>query len=56
MQLSKPCREIVSLRQIAADEDDAAVALFVLVPRPLVIAVEDHVHALEDETLVVVLE
>ena len=43
-------------RQIAADEDDAAVAFFFLFPRPLVIAVQDHVHALEDEALVVILE
>src|ERR1700739_3940032 len=43
-------------RQVAADEDDAAFALLVLVPGPLVIAVEDHVHALKDEALVVALE
>src|SRR6185312_1360861 len=44
------------LRQIPADEDDAAFALLVGAPRALVIAVEDHVHALEHETLGVVLE
>src|ERR1700736_3318021 len=44
------------LRQIAADEDDAALALLALLPRALMIAVEDHVHALEHEALVVVLE
>src|SRR5690606_33064051 len=43
-------------RQVAADEDDAAVALLHLLPRALVIAVEDHVHALEDEALGIVLE
>src|SRR6185437_7256554 len=43
-------------RQVAADEDDAAVALLVLVPGPLVIAVQNHMHALKDETLVVALE
>src|SRR5262249_10410361 len=44
------------LRQVAADEDDAAFALLALLPRPLMIAVEDHVHALEYEARVVVLE
>src|SRR3569833_1100463 len=43
-------------RQFAADEDDAAQALLALLPRPLMIAVEDHVHALEDEALGIVLE
>src|ERR1700731_4051637 len=43
-------------RQVAADEDHAAVALLAVFPRPLVIAVEDHVHALEHEALIVVLE
>src|SRR5215813_886170 len=43
-------------RQLAADEDDAAFALLAILPRPLVVAVEDHVHALEYEALVVVLE
>ena len=42
--------------QVAANEDDAAVALLVGAPGALVIAVEDHVHALKDETLGIVLE
>src|SRR6185369_14075730 len=44
------------LRQLAADEDDAAFALLAILPRALMIAVEDHVHALEHEALGVVLE
>src|SRR5262249_52270853 len=44
------------LRQLAADEDDAALALFILLPRPLMVAVEDHVHALKRKALVVILE
>src|ERR1041385_6342540 len=43
-------------RKITPDEDDAAVALFIRTPRPLVVAVENHVHALEHEALGVVLE
>src|SRR5579872_420351 len=43
-------------RQVAADEDDAAFALLVFVPGPLVIAVENHMHALKHEALVVALE
>src|SRR5260221_2751687 len=43
-------------RQVAANENDAAVALFIRAPRPLMIAVEDHVHALKYETLGIVLE
>src|SRR5580704_10829851 len=43
-------------RQIAADEYHAAVALLAVFPWPLVIAVEDHVHALEHEALIVILE
>ena len=42
--------------QVAANEDDAAVALFVRTPGTLVIAIEDHVHALKHETLGIVLE
>src|SRR5262249_54407013 len=42
--------------KIAPDKDDAAVALLAFLPRPLMIAVEDHVHALEDEAVVIVLE
>src|SRR5262245_6692860 len=44
------------LGQLAADEDDAAFALLAGLPRALVVAVENHVHALEHEALVVVLE
>ena len=44
------------LRQIAADEDDAALAPLVISPAALMIAVEDHVHALEYEPLGIVLE
>src|SRR6476661_482563 len=43
-------------RHVAADEHEAAQAFFVLLPVALVVAVEDHVHALEHEALVVVLE
>src|SRR5215467_3101760 len=43
-------------RQIAADEDDTAVALLVGAPRALVIAIKDHVHTLKHKTLGVVLE
>src|ERR1700731_2047400 len=43
-------------RQIAADEDHAAVALLAVFPGPLVMAGEDHVHALEHEALIIVLE
>src|SRR3981081_4413663 len=44
------------LRQLAADEDEAALALLIGLPGPLMIAVEDHVYALKHEALVVVLE
>src|SRR5262245_19399861 len=44
------------LGQLAADEDDAAFALLARLPRALVVAVENHVHALKHEALVVVLE
>src|ERR1700722_3564788 len=44
------------LRHVAADEDGAAHARLAVLPCPLMIAVEDHVHALEHETLGVVLE
>src|SRR6185295_9644474 len=43
-------------RQIAANEDNAAVALLVSAPGALVIAIEDHMHTLEDKTLGVILE
>src|SRR5437764_3415289 len=42
--------------QVAADENDAAVALLAGLPRPLMIAIENHVHALENEPLIVVFE
>jgi hypothetical protein len=44
------------LRQIAADEDDAARRASPFFHRALVVAVGNHVHALKDEPLVVVLE
>src|SRR5690242_117478 len=43
-------------RQVAANKNDPAVALLVRLPRPLMIAVKDHVHALEDKALVIVFE
>src|SRR5262249_12877962 len=46
----------LGLEQLAADEDDAAFALLARLPRALVVAVENHLHALEHEALVVVLE
>src|SRR5207249_9365409 len=42
--------------QIATNEHDPALALLVVLPGPLMIAIQDHVHALEHETLRVVLE
>src|SRR6516225_5875920 len=42
--------------QLAADEDHAAFAFLARPPRTLVVAIENHVHALEHEALVVVLE
>src|SRR5215470_15400324 len=44
------------LRQVAADEHHAAHPLLALAPLALVIAIEDHVHALQHEPRVVVLE
>src|SRR5262249_33475796 len=43
-------------RQVAADENDAAVPFLIGLPWPLVVSVENHVHALKDEALLVVLE
>src|SRR4026208_1405615 len=43
-------------RKIASDENRAAVALFICTPRPLMVAIENHVHALEHEALGVILE
>src|SRR5712691_527003 len=42
--------------EVAADEHDPALAPLARLPRPLVVAVEDHVHALEHEALGIVLE
>src|ERR1700760_2339661 len=44
------------LGEIAPDEDQAALARLALAPFALVIAVEHHVHALEHETLRIVLQ
>src|SRR6516162_6228970 len=43
-------------RQVAADEDDPALAFFILIPWPLTIAIEDHVNPLEDEARIVIFE
>ena len=42
--------------QLTADEDEAAFALFIFLPRALVIALDDHVHALHHVTLGIALE
>src|SRR5579863_4550312 len=44
------------LGQFPADEHDAAQALFVVLPRALMVAVENHVHPLEHEALGISLE
>src|SRR5262249_53232773 len=44
------------LRQFAADEDVASFAVLAVLPGALMVAVEDHVHALEHEARGVVLE
>src|SRR5262249_12737904 len=44
------------LRQIASDKNDTAFAWLVVFPGALVVAVEDHVHALENEAIGIVLE
>ncbi len=41
------------LRQVAADEDQAAFALFGGLPRKLVSAFDEHTHALNDKALIV---
>src|SRR5262249_29803866 len=46
----------LALRQIAADEHHAAHALLARLPFALMVAVEDHVHTLQHEALVVILE
>src|SRR5215510_7367447 len=43
-------------RKITSDKDDTAVALFIRAPWPLMVTVENHVHALEHEALRVILE
>src|SRR5215471_244768 len=43
-------------RQIASDKNDTAFARLVVLPRALVVAVEDHVHALKNEAVGIVLE
>src|SRR5690242_11492930 len=43
-------------RQVAADKHDTAIAGFAILPRTLMVSVEDHVHALKHEALGVVLE
>src|SRR5262245_60700817 len=43
-------------RKIAPDEDNTAIAFFIRTPRPLVVAIENHMHALEHESLRVILE
>src|ERR1700690_3933193 len=43
-------------RQIATDENKAAQTFLILAPGALMVAVEDHVDALEHETLGIVLE
>src|SRR5207302_1360693 len=44
------------VRQLASDEDEATLARLAILPGPLMVAVEDHVHALEDESLRIILE
>src|SRR5690349_19139942 len=49
-------RADILFRQFAADEHDAARARLVAAPIALMIAVKDHMDALEDEALRIVLE
>src|SRR5262245_63507517 len=44
------------LRQFAPDEDDPALAPLAILPFPLVVALQHHVHALEDVAVVIVAE
>ena len=44
------------LGQFATDEDEAALARFAVLPCPLVIAFQHHVHALKDVAVVIVAE
>src|SRR6476620_2187487 len=43
-------------RKITSDDDDTTIAFFIRAPRSLVVAVENHVHALKHEALGIVLE
>ena len=54
-QLSKPCR-ILSSGRLRPMKTRRLSRFSPGLPRPLVVAVEDHVHALEHEALVVILE
>ena len=42
--------------QVAADENDAAFALLIFFPWPLMIAIEEHMDALKDKTPIVILK
>ena len=42
--------------QVSADKDDAGFAFLICPPRPLMIAFDDHMNALHNETLRIVLE
>src|SRR6185369_2148601 len=42
--------------QFATDEDEAAFARLLVLPLPLVVALQHHVHALEDVAVVIVVE
>src|SRR5882757_292115 len=44
------------LGQFATDEDETALARLVLLPFPLMVAFQHHVHALEDIAVVVIVE
>src|SRR5579863_7967458 len=43
-------------REIAADEHNAAETFLIFLPGPLMIPVQDHVHALKHEPLIVIFE
>jgi hypothetical protein len=43
-------------RKITSDKDDAAIALFIRTPWPLMVTIKNHVNALEHEALRVILE
>src|SRR5690606_34228038 len=42
--------------EVAADEDEAAFALLTVLPRTLVVALDDHVDALHDVAFLITLE